>query len=116
MKPKLSVRQAHSYDRQFANNYPRLYDKLDIIGFRIFVDIANPVDENWLMKIKFFSYIAYLMVGMYLSSKYEAMDEDIEEEANFEYHKLFQYEFQTKEDNSTNQTKTAEEEEREMEQ
>ena len=69
-KPKLAPAQHDSLDRKFAEMFPIIYNNLDIIGLRIWIDpTAAAPDENYensLMKIKFFSYIAYLMVSSYL--------------------------------------------------
>lgn len=68
--------------------FPLIYQNLDIIGLRIWIDpTAKGVDENFenaLMKFKFFSYIAYLMVSTYLGRTQKEIDDQEENERRYD--------------------------------
>jgi hypothetical protein len=62
-----------SYDQELHKACPLLYANLDLIGLRLYLDPAHPptaTARRHMLKIKFFSYIAYLMVSLYLEATY----------------------------------------------
>jgi hypothetical protein len=62
--------------------FPVIYNNLDLIGLRIWIDPSAEVkeDENLLMKIKFFSYIAFLMISSFLGKTQKEIDNQEENE------------------------------------
>lgn len=68
-----------------------------MIGFRVFEFPDKPIDEEKrreILKIKFLSYIAYLMVAIYLSNSYRDITQDNLGEQEFgevDYKNIFEY-------------------------
>jgi hypothetical protein len=64
----------HSYDQELRRACPLLYANLDLIGLRLYLDPAphtqTAAQQRMMLKTKFFSYIAYLMVSLYLEATY----------------------------------------------
>jgi hypothetical protein len=62
-----------SLDQAFSCHYPRLYENLDLIGLRLYVAPGtqkDPQQRRQMLQTKFFSYISYLMVSIYLEATY----------------------------------------------
>jgi hypothetical protein len=70
------VDQPDSLDQIFKGNYPILYDNLDTIGLRVWVNPSegelSPEKIGMLLKYKFYSYIASLMISLYWVSYFES--------------------------------------------
>jgi len=65
--------QPGSLDQELSRRYKFLYSHLDLIGLRLYLDAANlPSEEaqRLMLRTKFYSYIAYLMVSIYLEATY----------------------------------------------
>mmetsp|Transcript_34734 Transcript_34734/g.53333 ORF Transcript_34734/g.53333 Transcript_34734/m.53333 type:complete len:145 (-) Transcript_34734:7015-7449(-) len=80
-----------------ASWYPVLYDNLDLVGFRVFAKPGETLDKTTrrsMLKFKFFSYIVYLMVSIYLSNMFKQRMSDAKGEEQFQeedYKKLFEF-------------------------
>lgn len=95
---------AHSYDQELLKACPLLYANLDLIGLRLYLDPArhpNPAEQRHMLKIKFFSYIAYLMVSLYLEATYAkkiAEQREEFEQCEEDYRVLFEWEENVKDE------------------
>lgn len=73
-QPKDKQINPHSYDRELRRACPLLYANLDLIGLRLYLDPAphtpTAEEQRMMLRTKFFSYIAYLMVSLYLEATY----------------------------------------------
>jgi hypothetical protein len=87
----------NSLDQKLKRTVPLIYDNFDLIGFRVFEFQDKPLDEEKrreVLKIKFLSYIAYLMVAIYLSNLYREKAQDNLGEQEFgesDYKNIFEY-------------------------
>lgn len=96
------LQQPDSLDQEFSRRYPLLYENLDLIGLRLYVDPTLKDTEGALgeehrrmmLKTKFFSYISYLMVSIYLEATYANIikEQELEHDKGEEHYKaLFEY-------------------------
>lgn len=107
--------EPESLDQRFKANFPTIYRNLNLIGFRVWVNPYTPicvkdthaskssfdpnehdcVEEQALIdktKFKFYAYVAYLMLSIYLSNFLGQEQATIEREKSFtekDYTKLF---------------------------
>lgn len=95
----------HSYDQELRKACPLLYANLDLIGLRLYQDPAshpaNQTVKRHMLKIKFFSYIAYLMVSLYLEATYAKKIAEQREEferCEEDYRVLFEWEENAKDE------------------
>jgi len=63
--------QTQSIDQQLKRAMPLIYSNLDFIGFRMYADPGTSPDDiielqKQVLKFKFISYIAYLMISIYI--------------------------------------------------
>ena len=100
--------EPESLDQRFKANFPFIYRNLNLIGFRVWVNPFTPIcdfkrypnehdcerqeqltDQT---KFKFYTYIAYLMLSIYLSNYLGQEKEAIDKEKSFneeDYTRLF---------------------------
>jgi hypothetical protein len=72
---------------------PKIYNNLDLIGFRVFVDPNHPIGKEEvasILKTKFMSHIAYLMVAIYLSNLYRKRKDESKGERLFDNKCIFE--------------------------
>ena len=71
------------------NTFPFVYNNLDLVGFRVYVD-PNPEmkisqeEIDSILKLKFMSHIAYLLVAIYLSNLYTNMKKEDKGEQQYD--------------------------------
>jgi hypothetical protein len=80
---------------KFKETLPFIYNNLDLIGFRVYVD-PNPaltIDKDEIaaiLKIKFMSHVAYLMVAIYLSNLFNKRKDEEKGEQLYDAKDLFE--------------------------
>lgn len=90
--------QPQSWDQQFKARFPDLYTHLDFIGLRMSISLTEPLSEDekrQIMKIKFYSYIAYLIMAIFLSNYFADRIKDQKADHNFgedDWKRLFSFE------------------------
>lgn len=69
--------QPQSYDQMLKLDFPRIYENLDLIGLRAIVNLPNSLtgmplkQEQEIMKFKFYSYVCYQLVSIYIASYFK---------------------------------------------
>ena len=103
---------SNTLDANLRKLYPLVYNNLDLIGFRIYDNPITPYTEEekkHILKLKFMSYIAYLMVAIYLSNLYSDKWNDSAGEEGFDeetYAKIFEYQLNSLESSSGEKLKS----------
>lgn len=86
-----------SNDQWLKKDFPRLYEHLQLIGLRMYVaPQAQPTKEQHLdfFSAKCTSYIVYLLIGLYFSSKFSKelkASQDLEEVNEDDFRRIFEF-------------------------